>query len=295
MNFDPPIKFTVVIPCYNEEQGIGPTVSEIERLFSSEEDSYELIVVNDGSTDGTKEVLEKLAADFSNLRIYEHEKNRGYGAALKTGIRKARSEVIAITDADETYPNELLPDLISKCEEFDMVVGARTDVDVEYSRLRAFPKYFLRIWMSWIAGRTIPDINSGMRIFKKSVVESFFGILPDGFSFTVTITLAMLTNYRHVLFFPIPYRKRVGRSKIRPIRDTLQFIMLILRTGVYFAPLRAFAPAIIMLLVISLVSLAVDVFVLEDLTDKTVLFFLFTLNTIMFALLADMLDKRTSK
>lgn len=285
---------SIIVPCYNEVNAIAKT---IENLFSAipVQDSFEIIVVNDGSTDGTRGILERLEKEFPSLRVVDHNRNRGYGAALKTGIRIARSELIAITDADGTYPNERLPELVEACANYDMVVGARIEKGVTYSNFRAIPKFFMRKWMSWIVGHDIPDINSGMRVFKKSLAESYLGILPDSFSFTVTITLAMLTNYRPTMFLPISYAQRIGKSKIRPIQDTLRFMILILRTGVYFAPMRFFTPVFAALLFAALVSLAYDVWWLSNLTDKTVLLFLFTMNTGMFALLADMIDKRSKR
>lgn len=288
------IAYSVIVPCYNEEEAVAQT---IEHLLANESDqsTFEILAINDGSTDGTRAILEKCAERYSNVHLLNHSTNKGYGASLKTGIRKARAELIAITDADGTYPTERLPELVAACEEYDMVVGARTADDVAYSKLRAAPKFFLQRWMSWIARQHIPDINSGMRVFRKSVAERFIGILPDGFSFTVTITLAMLTNYRPTLFVPITYRERIGQSKLRPIHDTLRFVALILRTGTYFAPLRVFFPFVGLLFVMVIVSLLYDIVHLGNLTDKTVLLFLFALNAGMFALLADMIDKRSMR
>lgn len=288
------LTYSIIVPCYNEEEAVAQTV---DHLLANESDpsTFELIVVNDGSTDRTREILEEYAGRYSNVHLLNHSSNQGYGASLKTGIRKARAELIAITDADGTYPNERLPELVAACHEYDMVVGARTADGVKYSKLRAAPKFFLQRWMSWIARQHIPDINSGMRVFRKSVAERFIGILPDGFSFTVTITLAMLTNYRPTLFVPITYRRRIGQSKLRPFRDTLRFVALILRTGTYFAPLRVFFPFVGLLFLMVLVSLVYDVVHLGNLTDKTVLLFLFALNAGMFALLADMIDKRSMR
>lgn len=288
---DSDIKFSVVIPCYNEEGAIRETLDHLASSIDAAE-PYELIVVDDGSTDGSLEILQGLAENFPHMQIVTHGQNRGYGAALKTGIRRAKGEFIVITDADGTYPNHRIPELVRACQGIDMVVGARPSGGTQHSPLRAFPKYFLRIWMSWIAGQQVPDVNSGLRVFRKRAAERFLGILPDGFSFTVTITLAMMTNYRPVLYVPIEYHERVGQSKIRPVRDTVRFFMLILRTGTYFAPLRIFAPVVLLLLGLSLSSLVYDIFVLSNLTDKTVLLFLFAMNTGMFALLADMIDKR---
>jgi glycosyltransferase involved in cell wall biosynthesis len=288
------ITYSVIVPCYNEEEAVGQTM---ERLLANDSDSstFEILAINDGSTDGTRAILEQYAQQYPNIHLLNHATNQGYGASLKTGIRKARGELIAITDADGTYPNERLPELVAACEEYDMVVGARTADDVTYSKLRAAPKFFLQRWMSWIARQHIPDINSGMRVFRKSVAERFIGILPDGFSFTVTITLAMLTNYRPTLFVPIAYRQRVGQSKLRPIHDTLRFVALILRTGTYFAPLRVFFPFVGLLFLMVIASLLYDIVHLGNLTDKTVLLFLFALNAGMFALLADMIDKRSMR
>lgn len=280
-----------MIPCYNEEGAIKETIDSIVEQISNDP-TCEIIVVNDGSTDNSQSILVELEKSYPQLRVVEHERNRGYGAALKTGIRVARSELIAITDADATYPNERIPELVETCQNYDMVIGARTGDSVSYSKIRAIPKFFLKIWVSWLADQKVPDINSGLRVFRKSVAEQYFGILSDKFSFTITITLAMLTTYRRTLFVPIDYHHRVGNSKIRPIRDTLRFASIILRTGMYFTPIRAFAPIFIGLFILALGSLVYDLFVLQNLTDKTVLLFLFSMNVSMFALLADMIDKR---
>jgi glycosyltransferase involved in cell wall biosynthesis len=286
------VKYSVIVPCYNEAGGITSTM---ERLMAalSKVTAFEVIVVDDGSDDGTGEVIESLKARYPALSIIRHNRNRGYGAALKSGIRESAGELILIIDADGTYPPEEATTLIDMLEDADMVVGARIGSDVSEPWLRALPKRFLRWYCTWIAEQPIPDFNSGMRLFKKDIAERFLHILPDGFSFTTTITLAMMTNYLDVRFVPISYAKRIGRSKIRPIRDTLKFIELIVRTGCYFAPLRVFLPVGLALGVLSVASFLYDVFVLKNLTDKTVLLLLFTLNTFSFALLADMIDKRT--
>ena len=287
------VAFTIVVPCYNEAGAIASTVEELTE-HTDWPQPYELIVVNDGSTDGSTEILQNLADLNDRLSVVHHVRNRGYGAALKTGIQRARADIIVITDADGTYPNHRIPELVGDCKDYDMVVGARTAKDVEYSKLRAIPKYFLRRWVTWVAGQPVPDMNSGLRVFRKSVATSFFGILPDTFSFTTTITLAMMTNYRPVKFTPISYKTRVGKSKIKPIRDTVRFATLILRTGMYFAPVRLLAPFVAVLGTLSLGSLIYDTFILGNLSDKTTLLFLFTFNTAMFALLADMIDKRST-
>lgn len=285
--------YSVIIPCFNEHESISATVEAIARRIDHQH--AEIIVVDDGSTDGTADRLSETEDRHPNVLVLSHESNRGYGAALKTGIRQAKYELIVITDADGTYPNDRIPELVGAAQHYDMVVGSRTSEDVTYSLIRKIPKAFLVTYASWLVKRPIPDLNSGMRVMRKSAVERFLHVLPDTFSFTTTITIAMLCNNYRVKYIPISYAKRVGQSKIKPIRDTLRFIQLIVRTGTYFAPLRVFLPVGLVMGCAFLVSLIYDLCVLRNLTDKTVLLMLFSMNTAMFALLADMIDKRSPR
>ena len=230
--------FSLILPVYNEEKGLASTLTHLQEILQTSRYEYEVIVVNDGSTDGTEEILH----NYTSVKIISHRRNRGYGAALKTGIKQAKYPLIAITDGDGTYPNERIPELVELATEADMVVGARIGLNVRYSRIRKVPKWFLVHFAQWVTRTHIPDLNSGMRVFRKNVVERFLNILPDTFSFTTTITIAMLANDYLVHYQPIDYYHRVGKSKIKPIRDTLRFVQLILRLGVYFAPLRIFLP-----------------------------------------------------
>jgi hypothetical protein len=136
-------------------------------------------------------------------------------------------------------------------------------------------------------------MNSGLRVFRKHVFDQYFKILPDGFSLTTTVTVAMMRGRHSVMFVPITFAERVGKSKIRPVRDTLSFAQLILRTGMYFAPLRVLLPLAGILMLGFSASLTYDVVVLQNLTDKTVILLLFGMNTALFGLLADMIDKRS--
>jgi glycosyltransferase involved in cell wall biosynthesis len=288
------LRVTIVVPCYNEEDGIEGTVKSLHEAFRGQP-AFEILVVDDGSTDQTARSLAALHTLYPEVRVLKHERNLGYGAALKTGLARAKGSWIAITDADGTYPNHRLPELvqIAEAEDADMVVGARTASDARYSPLRTLPKIFLTAWASWLAKARIPDLNSGMRVMRRTAVMRFIKILPDTFSFTTTITLAMLTNALRVTYVPVGYSPRTGRSKIRPIRDTLRFVQLITRTGMYFAPLRVLTPLIVLLGGAAIASAYYDVVVLGNLTDKTVLLLMFCINTGVFALLADMIDKRS--
>ncbi len=282
--------FSLVIPVYNEEEIIAATVEHLHQIFQPHYE-YEIIVVNDGSTDSTSNVLTSVA----NITLIEHNSNRGYGAALKTGIRQAQYPLIVITDADGTYPNERIPDLLQLAKKADMVVGSRTGKNVTYSTLRKIPKWFLVRFAQWVTKTSIPDLNSGLRVFHRDILVKFVPVLPNTFSFTTTITIAMLTNNYIVHYEPIDYFHRVGKSKIKPIRDTLRFVQLILRMGVYFAPLRIFLPVAGLFALGCLVSLGNDLFIEQDLTESTLILFVAAIQVSMFALLADMIDRRSSR
>lgn len=286
-------KLSIVIPCFNEEDSILQTLEEVYGSLAGRTD-FEVIVVDDASTDSSRHKLSSATSEYENLSVVAHEVNMGYGASLKDGIQHAKGQFVAITDADGSYPNEKLNDMFGIIEESDyaMVVGARTADDVVYSTVRKIPKYAFKRYCSWIANYDIPDINSGLRVFERSIYEEYANIIPDGFSFTTTITLAFLTNKHKVKYVPVGYRTRTGKSKIRPVRDTLMFVQLILRTAMYFAPLKVFLPIALSGFAVGTLSLLYDLFVLRNLTDKTVILLMFSLNFGMFSLLADMIDKR---
>ena len=292
------MKTSIIIPCYNEKHAIRETIECIWAVIrKSDIKNVEIIAVNDGSTDGSEHVLNALATESQagELIVIHHNRNQGYGAALKTGIRRSQSDYICITDADGTYPNERIPELIRKItsNDLDMVVGARIGENVDYSKIRSIPKMILVPWVSFLCGTEVPDINSGLRIFRRDRSLDFLNLLPDGFSFTTTITICLLRNRYAVEFTPISYARRIGKSHIKPIRDTLRFTQLILRTGMYFAPLRLLSPLIVVLVALFTVSGLYDLTALNNLTDKTVLLGFASLNVFMFALLADMIDKRS--
>ena len=292
------MKTSIIIPCYNERHAIRDTIECIWTVVrKSDIKNVEIIAVNDGSTDGSEHVLNSLAAESQagELLVIHHNRNQGYGAALKTGIRRSQSDYICITDADGTYPNERIPELIQKItsNDLDMVVGARIGENVDYSKIRSIPKMILVPWVSFLCGTEVPDMNSGLRVFRRDRSLDFLKLLPDGFSFTTTITICLLRNRYAVEFIPISYAKRIGKSHIKPFRDTLRFTQLILRTGMYFAPMRLLAPLIAALAVLFTISGIYDLTALNNLTDKTVLLGFASLNVFLFALLADMIDKRS--
>jgi len=215
---------TVVIPAYNEERGITAGVQAVLQALGPAGWEHEVIVVDDGSTDATARLAEECGVQVMRL-----ETNRGYGAALKAGIARAKHDWVAIIDADGTYPASELPRMLEYLPAHDMVVGARTGRDVHHPLSRRPAKWLLRKLASKLAGSEIPDLNSGLRVIRKSRVDEFAELLPSGFSFTTTITLAMISRGYPVLYLPINYHKRVGESKIRP-SHALRFAVLIVKT-----------------------------------------------------------------
>jgi glycosyltransferase involved in cell wall biosynthesis len=283
---------TVVVPAYNEEGGIRGVVERLSALELGR--ALELLVVDDGSMDRTAEELARLGKEQPALRVLRHPRNRGYGAALKTGCAAALHDVIVITDADGTYPEDRIGELLACIDAgADMAVGARTGTDVHIPAVRRPAKACLRLLASYLAGQHIPDLNSGLRAFRRDFVAAYRPILPDGFSFTTTITLAGLTNDHRVDYVSIDYAAREGRSKIRPVRDTLNFVSLILRTVLYFNPLKVLFPAAVVLSVLTFVLLLNDIFVERNLGDKTVLVFVALVQVLTVGLLADLIEKRS--
>ncbi len=244
---------SVIIPAFNEEKAIGSQVNKIRQVLTSHNIKHEIIVVDDGSEDLTAKQATKARAHV--LRLPE---NQGYGMALKTGILAAKYEKIIIIDADETYPADQIPNLIAKLETADMVVGARIGEKVHIPLLRRPAKWILGFLATRIAGKAIPDLNSGLRIFRLKCVKQYFHILPNGFSFTTTITLAMLGDGYRVVYHPIDYHKRVGKSKIVP-RNFIDFIILVLRMAMLFQPLKVFIPVAFLCIILGVFKMVLDI------------------------------------
>ncbi|MGH8548134.1 MAG: glycosyltransferase family 2 protein [Methylococcales bacterium] len=227
---------SIVIPAFNEENGIAVGIRTIRSALVQTSIEYEIIVVDDGSQDDTAERAKKEQVTLVSL-----PENQGYGAALKAGIDKSRYDIIVITDADGSYPAEAIPGLVNDLDGYEMVVGARVGNNVAIPTIRQPAKWLLGRLASYLAGRNIPDLNSGLRIMRKPLIMRFKHLLPPGFSFTTTITLAALCSGALVKYTPIDYFARIGESKIRA-HHAAEFLLLIIRTIIYFNPLKIFLP-----------------------------------------------------
>lgn len=255
---------TVVIPAFNEGGHVAGQVEAVRRVLEATDWQFEIIVVDDGSADATA-----AEADATGATVLRRTRNRGYGAALRLGISRARYDWILITDADGTYPVEAIPELLARADENEMVVGARLGASVQIPWARRPAKWFLNRLAGYLAGQRLPDINSGLRLMRSSLVERYEFLLPDGFSFTTTITLAAACNGHAFEYVPINYHARLGESKIRP-RHAYDFTILILRTIVFFNPLKVFLPVGAVLFVAGLAKLGYDI-TRDNLSESAVL------------------------
>ncbi len=235
---------TVIIPCFNEEKAVSDTLFKLKPFTNKH--GWKIIVVNDGSVDATKTILEKLGF----IKLIEHKVNRGYGASLKTGIGSADTELLAFYDADGQHNPEDLEKLWLEWNDEDMIVGKRgKGSHIDLSRTPG--KWILSFTADFLAGRKIPDLNSGLRIVKKDIIVKYLHLFPDGFSFSTTSTIAFLSDKRIVEYKDITTNKRKGKSSVRQLKDGFNTVLLILRLITLFNPLKVFIPASIFLVVLS--------------------------------------------
>ena len=242
----------VIIPAYNEQDAVRSTVEHVRRTLTVANVPHEIVVVNDGSDDGTS-----AQARAAGARVIDFPDNIGYGHALKAGIAATDSDLVAILDADGTYPPDALPAMIAMAEHADMVVGDRGAAMNNVPWIRRPAKWMLKVLASVVAQRRINDVNSGLRVFRRVALEQFVPLLPDGYSFTTTITLCMLATNLTVVYQPIQYGRRIGHSKIRA-RHFFKFVFLVVRLTVFFQPLRIFLPLGAILLVAGAAKAVVD-------------------------------------
>lgn len=230
----PPV--SVVIPAYNEEEAVAQQVQRVRTALVARGFVHEIIVVDDGSEDSTAD-----KAIQAGARLLRHPENRGYGASLKDGILNAEHDVIVIIDADGTYPADQIPILVDKLERADMVLGARVGESVHIPVVRQPAKFILTWLAERIAEQPIPDLNTGMRAFRRECIQQYFPVLSNRFSFTTTVTLAYLADDYRVVYHPIDYYPRVGESKI-VAWHFMDFVVLIVRITMMFNPLKIFIP-----------------------------------------------------
>lgn len=277
---------SVILPVFNE---VGHLSAEVERVragLDPSEFSYEIIIVDDGSTDGSAE----LAREIEDVRVVQFAHNRGSGAVRRVGTQVARGDVVVWTDVDMTYPNDQIPHLVRAMDGHDQVVGARTSEQGTHRVVRTPVKWMIRQLAQRLAGRDIPDLNSGFRAFRRDVATQFLHMLPDGFSCVTTITLSFLTHGYSVGYVPIDYAARAGESKFHWRTDTRKYLLQVVRMTLMYEPLRVFgAPGLLLLLI------GVGKAVYDAITDpviiaiNTIVILVFAVMILLIGLLSDLI------
>ena len=282
---------SVVLPVYNEKGHLLQEVERIRTALESSPYSFEIIVVDDGSNDGSGEQLRQI----EGIRLIQFPHNRGSGSARKSGTRAARGRVVVWTDADMTYPNDLIPQLVKELEGHDQVVGARTSEQGTLKFFRVPAKWFIRKLASYLTETKIPDLNSGFRAFRRDVAAQYLYLLPPGFSCVTTITMAFLANGYSVKYWPIEYAPRAGTSKFHWWADTRRYATQVVRLILTYNPLKIFLPVGFWLALIGGVKLVTDLFRHDLRVPPSTLLILFAAFQVMaIGLLADLIA-RTSK
>ncbi len=282
---------SVVIPVYNEEQAIGDDLDLIIETMDATDHNYEIIVVDDGSTDSSADIVRQR----TKVNLVQHPYNRGVGAARTTGIKNAKGDVIVMTDGDGTYPNQDIPRLLAYMEEYDMVVGARRREAGTLRWLRSPVKHLIRLLASYLVGMSIPDLNSGFRAFRKELAGNYLNILPRTHSWVSTITVAFLSDGHTLKFIPIDYYPRKGKSKFRPVADTYNYLSLVARTIMYFDPLKVFLPVASFLGVVATAKLIRDLLTYRTfyIPGDTLLIVFMAVQVWVIGLLADLIVRKS--
>ena len=281
---------SVVLPVYNERGHLRTEIERIQHALTASPYSFEIIVVDDGSNDGSETDLPTIPG----IRLIRHSQNRGAGTARRTGTTAACGRVVVWTDVDMTYPNDEIPMLVKELEGFDHVVGARRTEEGTRRFLRVPAKWFIRRLASYLVETDIPDLNSGLRAFRRDVAMQYVHHLPAGFSCVTTLTMSFLANGYQVKYVPIDYFPRAGESKFHWWRDTKRYLLQVVRMTLSYNPLKVFLPLGIALLLVGLGKLIFDLFDKDfRIAANTLLILLASLQAITVGLLADLVVRAT--
>lgn len=277
---------SIVLPVYNERGHIEEEIRRIRSSMDASDYSYEIVVIDDGSTDGSGD----LARTIEGIRLIQFTQNRGSGSSRRIGTNAAKAPIVVWTDVDMTYPNDRIPELVDELNGVDQVVGARTSEKGTAKALRVPAKWLIRKLASYLAGTPIPDLNSGFRAMRRDVALQFLHLLPTGFSCVTTITMTFLNNSYSVKYIPIEYAERAGESKFHWYKDTKRYLLQVVRLIMMYNPLRVLMPIAVFLLGIGAAKLIYDL-VTKNFRPaaNTLLIFSAAFAVVLVAVLADLI------
>ena len=276
---------SIVLPIYNERGHLREEIERIQVVMDASEFSYEIIVVDDGSTDGSAEELRII----DGIRLIQYSQNRGAGAVRKIGTHKAKAPIVVWTDVDMSYPNEQIPELVRELAGYDQVDGARTSEEGTHKAARVPAKWAIRRLAEYLTRTSIPDLNSGFRAFRREVALQYLNIIPDGFSHVTTLTMAFLSNGYSIKYIDIPYGKRAGKSKFHWWSDTRRYLLQVVRMMLTYDPLRVLMPWAIVVLGFATVKLIYDLATKDwRVGTNTLLAFVAGFMVLLVAVLADL-------
>lgn len=281
------VDVSVVLAVYNEEQSIIKELDIIRNTMTRSKFSYEIIVVDDASYDNTPSILK----DVKGIRLITHNRNKGSGGSRKSGSYASRGRIIVWSDADLTYPNHLIPELVEQLENssFRQVIGNRLKEKGSLRFLRAPAKYFLRQLASFLTKTEIPDLNSGFRAFYREDGLKIMFMVPNGFSCVSTMTLSFLCNGLDVGYMQIEYKSRVGKSKFHPVKDSYNYFLQIIRMITYFEPLRIFVPAALIIFAFTFLKNIIDLVVTKNTQETDIIGYFMAFIIFAVGLLADLI------
>ena len=283
------LQVTILLPTFNEQAAIRSVLTEIVEAMVDEPYRFEILVVDDGSTDATPDLAEQFAADCWRcpVRVVRRPDNRGAGFARKIGVREARGEIVVMLDADGTYPARFIPRVLEHFPRYDQVNGARTSEQGTLPWLRGPAKWFIRQLACYLTGCKIPDLNTGLKAFRREAMLPWLWVVPNGFSCVTTMTLAFLTNGYSVKYVPIDYRRRIGKSKFHPIKDTAAYLSTVLRIVLYFRPLKVFLPLAGLVIMLGMLKSFWSWSTTGTMQESDIVVFTAGFMTCMFGLLAE--------
>lgn len=281
---------TILMPCYNEEEAIEKVVHHVDRVMRASAYEFEIILVDDCSTDKTVSIINTLIRENDKIRLIKRKLNGGAGASRKTGIKESRGEIIVMLDGDGTYDVDAIPKMLSYFPEYDQVNGARTSEEGTYKFLRFSAKWFIRQLAIYLSGFKIPDLNTGLKAFKKDIMLRYLWVIPNGFSCVTTMTLAFLTNGYNVKYIPTRYFKRIGESKFHPVKDTIRYFNTVVRMVIYFNPLKFFVPLALIFFTIGIVRIVYGLYYIEfKIRASEIIIIMVAVQIFFFGLLADLI------